>query len=619
MRLTPERWNKVERLYHAALDRNSEKRSEYLAEACGDDSDLLREVLSLLAQDSVGPTLLRKPVEDVASVLDSVIASGTQWGPYRIEVLLGKGGMGAVYRATDTRLNRLVAVKFLSDDLADSSARRRFQREAQMASALNHPHILTVHDVGEFEGRQYLITEFVDGGTLRDWLRTERRPWRAVVELLVGVADGLATAHAANILHRDIKPENILIARNGYAKLADFGLAKLEERIPADAATRSIGESITRAGAVIGTVAYMSPEQASGRTVDARSDIFSFGVLLYEALATRRPFEAKTDLELLHVVIHGEPPPLDAAIPEGLRIAVETALDKEPAERYQSMKEFVVDLRRLLRERDSTPAPAHSTAAPFVKKRLGRMIAGAVIGTALIVGLSYRWLDRADFFWRNPLDGAHFQKVTDWEGTELDASISHDGKFVAFLADRAGTYDTWVTQVGSGQFRNVTEGRFPSLLHEATRTTGFSADGRDVWLRTTPTISLAPLMGGPVRVFLGRALNPVWSPDGSRLAFHYATAGDPIMIADPDGRNEKQILVSAAGEHNHYLTWSRDNKSIYFTHGFRTTEMDIWRVSSSGGTPERIPTRTVPSGAIPTPSWTVEPSSNYDARPRHPG
>jgi serine/threonine protein kinase len=158
MRLNPERWNNVERLYHAALDRNPDERSEYLAEACGDDSDLLREVLSLLAQDSVGPTLLRKPVEDVASVLDSVIASGTQWGPYRIEGLLGRGGMGAVYRAMDTRLNRVVAVKFLSEDLADASARRRFQREAQMASALNHPHILTVHDVGEFEGRQHLVT-----------------------------------------------------------------------------------------------------------------------------------------------------------------------------------------------------------------------------------------------------------------------------------------------------------------------------------------------------------------------------------------------------------------------------------------------------------------------------
>src|ERR1017187_4542545 len=148
---------------------------------------------------------------------------------YRITAKLGEGGMGTVYRATDTKLNGPVSVKVLSGNLADAAARRRFQREAQMASSLNHPHILTVYDAGELEGRQYLVTEFVDGGTLKDWARTEKRTWRQVVELLVGVADGLAAAHAAGILHRDIKPSNILVAKNGYAKLADFGLAKLDE------------------------------------------------------------------------------------------------------------------------------------------------------------------------------------------------------------------------------------------------------------------------------------------------------------------------------------------------------------------------------------------------------
>lgn len=192
------------------------------------------------------------------------VTSGTQLGPYRIEAILGKGGMGVVYRALDTKLNRPVAVKFLSDDLADSAARRRFQREAQMASSLNHPHILTVHDVGELEGRQYLVTEFVDGGTLKDWAEAEKRAWRQIVELLVGVADGLAAAHAAGIVHQDIKPANILVARNGYAKLADFGLAKLEERSTPETVTRTVSGG-TRPGMIRGTIAYMSPEQASGR------------------------------------------------------------------------------------------------------------------------------------------------------------------------------------------------------------------------------------------------------------------------------------------------------------------------------------------------------------------
>src|SRR5689334_12279546 len=192
------------------------------------------------------------------------LVAGTQIGSYRLESQLGQGGMGTVYRAFDAKLNRPVAIKFLSDDLADAAARRRFQREAQMASSLNHPHIVTVYDVGEFEGKQYLVTEFVDGGTLKEWARREKRDWREVLELLVGVADGLAAAHDAGILHRDIKPANILVTERGYAKLADFGLAKLAQPPAPSEATRTMTDELTRRGTVVGTIAYMSPEQASG-------------------------------------------------------------------------------------------------------------------------------------------------------------------------------------------------------------------------------------------------------------------------------------------------------------------------------------------------------------------
>src|SRR5499426_1141549 len=178
---------------------------------------------------------------------------GAQIGSYRIESQIGEGGMGTVYRALATKLNRAVAIKFLSNDLADAGARRRFQREAQTASSLNHPHILTVYDAGELEGRQYLVTEYIDGGTLHDWSKGGERTWREIVELLTGVADGLRTAHEANILHRDIKPANILVMKSGYAKLADFGLAKLEDDASGRDATRSIAIDRTERGAVIGT------------------------------------------------------------------------------------------------------------------------------------------------------------------------------------------------------------------------------------------------------------------------------------------------------------------------------------------------------------------------------
>jgi serine/threonine-protein kinase len=285
---------------------------------------------------------------------------GTHLGSHEITALLGKGGMGEVYRARDLKLKRDVAIKILHGDLADTAARRRFQQEAQMASSLSHPHIVTVHDADEFEGRQYLVTEFVDGGTLKDWAKAEKRDWRQIVELLTGVADGLAAAHDAGIMHRDIKPANILVSRTGYAKLADFGLARLTSTL--EDLSRTAGGELTGFG-IVGTIAYMSPEQASGKTIDARSDIFSFGVVLYELLAGRRPFDGATDLERLQTIIHGTLAPLAEDVPVALRMVVEKALENKTPDRYQSMRELVIDLRRLQRYSKTEVTPAAERTA----------------------------------------------------------------------------------------------------------------------------------------------------------------------------------------------------------------------------------------------------------------
>ena len=240
-----------------------------------------------------------------------------------------------------------------------------------MASALNHPHILTIHDVGDYAGSQYLVTEFVDGGTLEDWLREEPRTWRQIAELMIGVADALAAAQPGDILHRDVKPGNILVSRAGYAKLADFGLAK-----PADEPEHEPAASAayTRVGEMLGSIAYMSPEQITGRVLDAHSDIFSFGVVLYEMLARRRPFRGDTDVDVMHAVVHATPAPLPADVPEPLRAIVDKAIEKDPAERYQSMRDLVVDLRRVARR----------TAAPI-----------GAIGTGAVVPASYAGPRRA--------------------------------------------------------------------------------------------------------------------------------------------------------------------------------------------------------------------------------
>ena len=320
------------------------------------------------------------------------LAPGTRLGAYEIVALIGSGGMGEVYRARDPRLGRDVAIKILpSTVIGDPDRLARFAREAHIASSLNHPHILIVHDVGEVQRQPYFVSEYVDGGTLRQWMRGTHG-WRDTVDLLVGAADGLAAAHQAGILHRDLKPENILIATNGYAKLADFGLAKLaDDAPPPDEAT--IADLRTRAGVIIGTAAYMSPEQAVGQPLDARSDIFSFGVILYEALIGRRPFTGDSDVEIMRAVVHRAIEPLPEDMPVALRMVLEKALEKDPTDRYQSMRDLVVDLRRLVR-------PSHVTQqrAKLIDRlpRWSRyLLAASIIMIVLVIAGGLRWLVRS--------------------------------------------------------------------------------------------------------------------------------------------------------------------------------------------------------------------------------
>ena len=390
------------------------------------------EVQSLLSRAASAENFLDRPAAAVAAQMLSQpaapVLTGLRLGVYEVQAPLGAGGMGVVYRALDTNLNRPVAIKFLSDDLANPAARRRFQREAQTASSLNHPHIVTVHDAGEFEGRQYLVTEFVDGGTLRDWTRGAKRGWRQTIELLTGVADGLAAAHQAGILHRDIKPENILITKSGYAKLADFGLAKLHEAATSDDATRTVTETRTRAGIIVGTVAYMSPEQASGQPLDARSDIFSFGVVLYEVLAGQRPFTGASDPDVLHAIIHRPAGPLPEDVPLPLRMVVEKALEKDPADRFQSMRDMVVDLRRVVRQ--SAEAPP---ALPTMRRSSAwTTLAGGGRSTVVVlVAAGALFVSR----FRQPAEPARreYTQLTNFADSATSPALSPDGRMLAFI------------------------------------------------------------------------------------------------------------------------------------------------------------------------------------------
>jgi serine/threonine protein kinase len=465
---------------------------------------------------------------------------GQRLGVYELQAPLGEGGMGVVYRALDTKLNRPVAIKFLSDELADPAARRRFQREAQTASSLNHPHILTVHDAGEFDGRQYLVTEFVDGGTLKDWAQGTKRSWRQTLELLIGVADGLAAAHQAGILHRDIKPENILIAKTGYAKLADFGLAKLQEDKTGQETTRTRTAAPTRAGVIIGTIAYMSPEQASGQPIDARSDIFSFGVVLYEVLAGQRPFTGATDLDVLQAISHRLPPSLAELrpdLPVGLRMAVEKALDKNPSERYQTMKEMVVDLRRLTRQTEERP-----TSPPLHRAR-GFRRAAALILLALAAGgavIMFRTQQPA-------VPGqSQYTPLTNFADSATSPALSPDGRMVTFIrgADTfVGPGQIYVKLLPNGEPVQLTNDNFSKMSPK------FSPDGTRIAYATrigSSTIAMGreayetwivPVLGGQPQLFLANAEGLTWFED---------RAGRPrVLFSEFTGRGFQMSIVSS--------------------------------------------------------------------------
>lgn len=413
--MKPERWRQVDQLFQAALERAPEDRPAFISEACGDDESLRREVEALLAADAEAGSLIEAPAYVVAAPLlvedDAPSLAGKSIGHFQIISLLGKGGMGEVYAARDKRLDRKVALKLLPAEFTtDADRARRFEREARAASALNHPNILTIYDIGVDGGRRFIAAELVEGVTLRQKLASQSLLLAEAVEIAIQIASALDAAHSVGIAHRDIKPENVMLRPDGLVKVLDFGLAKLAERpvapleVDPQAGTRAYLS--TEPGMVMGTVGYMSPEQARGQKVDHRTDIFSLGVALYEMIAGRRPFEGATTSDVIAALLTAEPAPLSqhcAEAPAELERITGKCLAKDREARYQSAKELIADLKTLRLGSQAGEAAVTRGIEAAVTRRieaaearivLRRRMIVAAIAAVLVFGLA--WL----LYWR---------------------------------------------------------------------------------------------------------------------------------------------------------------------------------------------------------------------------
>ena len=642
---------KIKEIFQAAQERAPAERSQFVSQACAGDEEMRREVESLISSDGRSGTFLDAPAYEAAAEI--IVDEKSGWkpgrliGPFEILSFISRGGMGEVYLAQDRRLHRKVALKILPLSFTrDGERLRRFEQEARTASALNHPNIITIYEILKTGSTHVIATEFVEGETLRQRLSHSSLTCTESLHIAIQVADALAAAHKVGIVHRDIKPENIMLRPDGYVKILDFGLAKLAEQPNQISVEEALTKQVrTGSGVVIGTAGYMSPEQARGKNVDARSDIFSLGAVIYEMVAQHKPFDGETPSDVLAAILKTDPPPISKVrndLPPELSRIVKKALRKDREERYQVIKDLLLDLKTLAQdlefaqrlasvsatgdltetaEADESaanttnqiiaPSPtliSKSALSSIIKPRRWPLLVLFALLVVAGAGSLYVFLTRGS----NPVTPpvvVNVTRLTAWTGLDTQPTLAPDGNSVAYSSDRNGWFEIYIKQLTPG-------GREIQLTsdHQQNFQPAWSPDGQLIafYAKNRGGIWIAPALGGAARQLTEFGSSPKWSHDGSMIAFQ--SDGNPdlgsgsvgsstIWVVSSHGGPPRQVTKIGNPVGGHVAaTWSSDDRRIAFVDLNYTTQR-IWSVGVNGDNVKQLSHRST-AGNTPPSGWS---------------